>query len=74
MSEVEGIRLEPNGNIKNGSATVLAAKEGLDDGRWPASPEVVDRIVDRVAEGVVEGGIGVGVSWGMPENRVGRRC
>ncbi|MGO1411237.1 MAG: amidohydrolase family protein [Microbacterium sp.] len=69
VSEVEGIRLEPNGNIKNGSATVLAAKEGLDDWRWPASPEVVDRIVDRVAEGVVEGSIGVGVLLGYaPES------
>lgn len=64
VSEVEGITLEPNGNVKNGSASVLAAKKGLEDWRYPAGPATVDRILDRVAEGVDEGGIGIGVLVG----------
>lgn len=64
VSEVEGIALEPNGNVKNGSASVLAAKQGLDAWRHPTRPETVDRILDRIGEGVLEGGIGVGVLVG----------
>lgn len=64
VSEIEGIALDPNGNVKNGSASVLGAKAGRDAWRLPASPDTVDKIIDRVAEGVVEGGIGVGVLLG----------
>ena len=69
VSEIEGITLEPNGNVKNGSASVLAAKQGLERWKYPARPAVVDKILDRIAEGVVEGGIGVGVLVGYaPES------
>lgn len=64
VSEIEDIELEPNGNVKNGSASVLAAKEGLDNWRYPADPATVDRILDRVAAGVEEGGVGIGVLVG----------
>ncbi|MBN8204866.1 amidohydrolase family protein [Microbacterium esteraromaticum] len=64
VSEIEGIALEPNGNVKNGSASVLGAKLGRDAWRRPSTPDVVDRIIDRVAAGVAEGGIGVGVLLG----------
>ncbi|GAB3711460.1 amidohydrolase family protein [Nocardiopsis nanhaiensis] len=64
VSEIEGITLEPNGNVKNGSASVLAAKEGLEDWRYPADARTVGRILDRVSEGVHEGGIGIGVLVG----------
>lgn len=64
LSEVEGITLEPNGNVKNGSASVLAANMGLDDWRHPTDPAKVERILERISEGVLEGGIGVGVLVG----------
>lgn len=64
VSEVEGITLEPNGNVKNGSASVLAAKKGLEDWKYPTDPSTVGRILDRISEGVHEGGIGIGVLLG----------
>lgn len=64
VSEVEGITLEPDGNVRNGSASVLAAKKGLEDWRYPTHTATVDRILKRVTSGVLEGGIGIGVLAG----------
>lgn len=64
ISAIEGLTLEPNGNVKNGSASALAAEKGLEDWRHPTDPKTVGRILDRVADGVEEGGIGIGVLVG----------
>lgn len=64
VSEIEGLPLEPSGNIKNGSAVGLAESAGLSDWQYPAAPETVDAIIDRLEAGVKEGGIGFGVLVG----------
>lgn len=64
VSEIEGLPLEPSGNIRNGSAVGLAESAGVTDWQYPAAPETVDAIIDRLEEGVHEGGIGFGVLVG----------